>query len=87
MAAAMRGASSRIPVLAQLHEFAAEHLKIPRQDFFRRPEVMVPAILEVERQFGVDVASVSYDVYNIEAEALGQGIRWSDELAQARAEV
>jgi len=78
MAAAMRGTPARVPVLAQLHEFAAGYLGIPRQDFFRRPEVMVPAILEVERQFGVDVASVSYDVYNIEAEALGQRIRWSD---------
>jgi uroporphyrinogen-III decarboxylase len=78
MAAAMCGTSARIPVMAQLHEFAAGYLKIPRQDFFRRPEVMVPAILDVEQEFGVDVASVSYDVYNIEAEALGQGIRWSD---------
>ena len=78
MAAAMRGAAERVPVLAQLHEFAAGYLGIPRQDFFRRPEVMVPAILEVEQQFGVDVASISYDVYNIESEALGQRIRWSD---------
>jgi len=78
MAAAMRGKPARVPVLAQLHEFAAGYLKIPRQEFFRRPEVMVPAILDVEQQFGVDVASVSYDVYNIEAEALGQRIRWSD---------
>ena len=78
MAAAMRGKPARVPVLAQLHEFAAGYLGIPRQDFFRRPDVMVPAILEVEQQFGVDVASVSYDVYNIEAEALGQPIRWSD---------
>ncbi len=78
MAAAMRGKPARIPVLAQLHEFAAGYLEIPREDFFRRPEIMVPAVLEVERQFGVDVASVSYDVYNIEAEALGQRIRWSD---------
>lgn len=77
MAEAMAGVSSRIPVLAQLHEFAAGHLGIPRREFFRRPEILVPAILEVERRFDLDVASVTYDVYNIEAEALGQPLAWT----------
>jgi uroporphyrinogen-III decarboxylase len=79
MAAAMSGVPPRIPVLAQMHEFVAGYLGIPRKEFFRRPEIMVPAMLEVEQRFGVDVASVSYDVYNIEAEALGQPLAWTDQ--------
>jgi uroporphyrinogen-III decarboxylase len=78
MAAAMRGATSRIPVYAQMHDFVAEQCGIPRREFFARPELLVPATLEVQARFGLDVAAVTYDVYNIEAEALGQSIRWSD---------
>jgi uroporphyrinogen-III decarboxylase len=78
MAAAMRGPASRVPVYAQMHDFVAEQCGIPRREFFARPELLVPATLEVQARFGLDVAAVTYDVYNIEAEALGQRIRWSD---------
>jgi uroporphyrinogen-III decarboxylase len=78
MAAALQGSCPRVPVHAQMHEFVAAQLGIPRPEFFTRPEVMVPAMLEVEARYGLDVASITYDVYNIEAEALGQGIRWSE---------
>ena len=76
MAEAMQGPSRRVPVVAQMHEFVAAQCGIPRREFFTRPEIMVPAMLEVQSRFGLDVASVTYDVYNIEAEALGQKIRW-----------
>jgi uroporphyrinogen-III decarboxylase len=79
MAEAMRGVPTRVPVFAQMHEFVAGYLKIPRREFFRRPEIMVPAMLEVEQRFGLDVASVTYDVYNIEAEALGQPLAWTED--------
>ena len=78
MADAMRGPSPRIPVYAQMHEFVAEQCGIPRREFFRRPELLVAATLDVQARFGLDVPAITYDVYNIEAEALGQGIRWSD---------
>ena len=79
MAAAMSGMASRVPVVAQMHEFVAGYLGIPRPEFFRRPEIMVPAMLDVEQRFGLDVASISYDVYNIEAEALGQPLAWTEQ--------
>jgi uroporphyrinogen-III decarboxylase len=79
MTAAMSGMASRIPVVAQMHEFVAGYLGIPRHEFFRRPEIMVPAMLDVEQHFGLDVASISYDVYNIEAEALGQPLAWTEQ--------
>lgn len=78
MADAMRGSARHVPVYAQMHEFVAEQCGIPRRDFFRRPELLVAATLEVQARFGLDVPSITYDVYNIEAEALGQQIRWSD---------
>jgi uroporphyrinogen-III decarboxylase len=79
LAGALTGVPSRIPVFAQMHEFVAAQLAIPRQEFFRRPEVMVPAMLDVQQRFGLDAASITYDVYNIEAEALGQPLTWCEE--------
>jgi uroporphyrinogen-III decarboxylase len=76
---ALAGVAPRIPVFAQMHEFVAAQLRIPRREFFARPEIMVPAILEMQARFGLDVASITYDVYNIEAEALGQPIRWAED--------
>ncbi len=78
MAEAMRGPVRRIPVYAQMHEFVAEQCGIPRREFFRRPELLVSATLEVQARFRLDVPALTYDVYNVEAEALGQGIRWSE---------
>jgi hypothetical protein len=75
---AMAGLADRVPVFGQLHEFAAEHLRIPRREFFTRPDLSVPALLQTQQDFGIDVASVTYDVYNIEAEALGQELIWID---------
>jgi len=77
---AMNGQADRVPILAQMHEFAAAYLGIPRREFFTNPDRMVPAILEVQTRFQIDVPSITYDVYNIEAEALGQKLVWSDEF-------
>ncbi len=76
MELAMAGVADRVPVFAQMHEFAAERLGIPRREFFTRPDLLVPALLQTQRDFGVDIPSVTFDVYNIEAEALGQELVW-----------
>ncbi len=76
--AALAGEPGRVPVFAQMHEFVAEQLKIPRRDFFTDPEIMVPAMLNVEADYGLDAPSVTFDVYNIEAEGLGQRLVWGD---------
>lgn len=78
MTRAMAGVADRAPVFAQLHEFAAEHLGIPRREFFLRPDLLVTAQLQTEHEFGIDVPSVTFDVYNIEAEALGQALVWAE---------
>ncbi len=74
----MAGLADRVPVFGQLHEFAAEHLGIPRREFFTRPDLSVPALLQTQSDFDIDVASITFDVYNIEAEALGQELVWID---------
>ena len=74
----MAGESDRVPVFAHMHEFVAEQLGIPRHEFFTHPEIMVPAMLKVQAEYGIDVASITFDVYNIEAEGLGQKLVWSD---------
>ena len=73
---AMAGVADRVPVFGQLHEFTAEHLGIPRREFFTRPDLSVPALLQTQQDFDIDVASITFDVYNIEAEALGQELVW-----------
>ncbi len=74
MSAALDGETPYVPVYAQLHEFVAAQRQIPGRLFYTRPELMVPAMLEIQAEFGLEVASLTYDVYNIEAEGLGQAL-------------
>jgi hypothetical protein len=71
---ALKGEPGPVPLYGQLHEYAAFLAGIPPRDFYSRPEIMVPALLEAHSRLGLSVASLTYDIYNIEAEALGQAI-------------
>jgi hypothetical protein len=75
---AMAGVPDRVPLLAQLHEFAMHMLGINARDFYTTPELCVTGTLEVQEQLGLDIPSLDYDAYNIEAEALGQKVRFHD---------
>ena len=77
MEKAMSGIPDRVPVYAQMHEFAMKELKIPAQEFYTTPELITPATLEVAERYGMDVAYIDYDCYNIEVEGLGQKIIFS----------
>jgi hypothetical protein len=72
--AALEGNSGPVPVYAQMHDYAAASAGIPQRDFYTRAEIMVPALLAAHASVGLEIASLTYDVYNIEAEALGQAI-------------
>lgn len=76
---ALNGVPQRTPVYAQLHDFTARQLGIPAKEFYTRAEIMVPAILEITSRFKLDVASITFDVYNIEAEGLGQKLVFNGE--------
>ena len=71
---AMKGIPDRVPVYAQMHEFAMHELGIPAKTFYTTPEILTLATLEIAERYGFDVGFVDYDVYNIEAEALGQKV-------------
>lgn len=79
MRAALAGPVHRVPVYAQLHELTAYVRKIPQRVFYTRAEVRVPAMLELQAEYGFDIAQVTHDVYNIEAEGLGQAIIFNDD--------
>ena len=78
MGQALAGVSRRIPVYAQMHEFVAAQAGIPAERFYSDASVMVPAMLQAQADAGLDVANITYDIYNIEAEALGQKLLLSE---------
>jgi uroporphyrinogen-III decarboxylase len=71
---AMQGIPDQIPVYAQIHEFTMNELGIPAKTFYTTPEILTPATLEITERYGIDVGFVDYDVYNIEAEGMGQEV-------------
>lgn len=75
---AMSGIPDRVPVYAQLHEFAMRELGVPADEFYTTPEIITPGSLEITERYGIDVSYMDYDVYNIEAEALGQKVIFDD---------
>ena len=66
----------RVPVYAQLHEFAMRELGVTARAFYTTPELLIYGALEITETYGIDVPYADYDVYNIEAEALGQALIW-----------
>ena len=74
---AMSGIPDRVPVFAQMHEFAMQELEVNAREFFNNPDLLVGGYLSVLEKFGIDVPTVDYDVYNIEAEAIGQSVIFS----------
>lgn len=75
---AMNGIPDRVPVVTQMHEFAMKELGIPAKKFYTTPAILTAGTLEIQERYGIDVPVLDYDVYNIEAEALGQEIKYSD---------
>jgi uroporphyrinogen-III decarboxylase len=76
--AAMKGIPDRVPVCTQIHEFVMEELGANAKEFYTTPELLPTGTLKIMEKYGVDVPVLDYDVYNIEAEALGQKIIYSD---------
>ena len=74
---AMQGIPDRVPVVTQMHEFAMKELGIAAKRFYTTPEIIAAGTLEIQEKYGIDVPVLDYDVYNIEAEALGQEVKYS----------
>jgi uroporphyrinogen decarboxylase len=75
---ALDGHADRIPVYAQLHEIAMKESGAPVKEFYSNAELLVTATLETHQKYGIDVPNLEYDVYNIEAEAIGQAMKYSE---------
>jgi uroporphyrinogen-III decarboxylase len=78
METAMNGTPDRVPVCAQMHEFVMQELGVNAKEFYTTPQYMPAGTLEIMEKYGIDFPNLDYDVYNIEAEALGQAIIYSD---------
>ena len=76
--AAKNGIPDRVPIYAQMHEFAMKELGVNAKEFYTSPELLAIGHLEVMERYGFDVPNLDYDDYTIEAEALGQKIIFSD---------
>jgi len=75
--AAMNGIPDRIPVCAQMHEFAMKEVGATAEEFYTNARMLVNGTLETHEKYGIDVPVLDYDVYNIEAEAIGQKMKYS----------
>jgi uroporphyrinogen-III decarboxylase len=75
---AMKGIPDRVPIFVQMHEFAMQELGVNAKEFLTNPDLLVGGYLSVLEKFGIDVPTVDYDVYNIEAEAIGQTVIFSE---------
>ena len=75
---ALAGIPDRVPVFAQLHEFAMNDLGVSAREFYSNAELLVTGTLEIHQKYGIDVPVFDYDVYNIEAEAIGQAMTYGE---------
>ncbi len=60
-----------VPFSAQMHEYSMRESAIPGDEFYSDAAKLVRGICETTEKFGFDVPSFIWDVYNVEAEALG----------------
>jgi len=74
----LEGTPDRVPFIAQMHEFAMACSKSSAKQFYCDAECIVHNTIDTAEKFGFDIPWLGYDVYNIEAEALGMPMIFSD---------
>lgn len=77
------GEAEWIPVTAQMAEFCMQYGEHNGKKFFSDPELFVRGNLDAQLELGFDVPDLVWDVYSVEAEALGGTMAWFDELYPA----
>lgn len=75
---ALSGIADRVPVCAQLHELAMKESGAGATEFYTNAELLTTATLATHEKYGIDVPNIDYDVYNIEAEAIGQAMKYGE---------
>jgi len=71
LSTAMTTGGKEVPFIAQMHEFAMRESGIPGDEFYLDAKKFVRGVCETTERFGFDTPSFLWDVYNVEAEALG----------------
>ncbi len=77
------GEADWVPVTTQMAEFCMVYGGHNGHEFFSNPELFVRGSLDVQREMGFHVPDMVWDVYSVEAEALGGDMAWFDELYPA----
>jgi len=77
------GEADFVPVTTQMAEFCMAYGGHNGREFFSNPELFVRGSLDVQLEMGYHVPDMVWDVYSVEAEALGGNMAWFDELYPA----
>ena len=78
---AAKGIPTKVPTYAQLVELMPEELNKPADEIFNSPDLLMEGTFRLCHRYGVDVPSVDFDTYNIEAEAIGQPMIFDARIA------
>ena len=76
--AGIYGTPDRVPVLCQPYTYAMGMHGLAAHQFFTQPQTLIHASSNMANYFRFDFWSPVFDIYNIEAEALGQKLIWRD---------
>ncbi len=79
----MTSGCDEVPFIAQMHEFAMRESGIPGDEFYLDAKKFVRGICQTSESFGFDTPSFLWDVYNVEAEALGCRLATFKDMAPA----
>ncbi len=71
LSTAMTTGGGEVPFIAQMHEFSMRESGIPGDEFYTDAKKFVRGVCETAERFRFDTPSFIWDVYNVEAEALG----------------
>jgi len=77
------GQADRPPVFAQMHEFAMGYCDVSGVKFYQDAELYVRGILDTAKAFQIDIPDIVWDAYNVEAEALGVKVFFSENSSPA----
>jgi 5-methyltetrahydrofolate--homocysteine methyltransferase len=80
---AMTSGKEDVPFIAQMHEFAMRESGIPGDIFYTDAKKFVRGTCEVAERFDFDTPSFIWDVYNVEAQALGCSFVTFEDMAPA----
>ncbi|MFW6332391.1 MAG: uroporphyrinogen decarboxylase family protein [Thermodesulfobacteriota bacterium] len=78
LSTALNGIPDRVPFTTQMHELAMQWTGQSPRRFYTDPETLVRGIVDTAADLEFDIPSLGYDVYNIEAEALGAPVLFFD---------